>query len=75
MHLADWRREFDRQLGQNIAIARKVAELSQKEFAARCDTLPSVVSRWENGQRISVAQLAIISTALGVQPMTLWPQY
>jgi DNA-binding transcriptional regulator YiaG len=76
MHLADWQREFNRQLGQNIVIARKAAGLSQKEFAARCGVAVSTLCRWEQGDfRIAAAQLAIFSTVLELQPMTLWPQY
>jgi DNA-binding transcriptional regulator YiaG len=76
MHLADWQCEFNRQLGQNIVIARKFAGLSQKVFAARCGVAASTLCRWEQGDfRITASQLAIFSTVLEVQPMTLWPRY
>jgi transcriptional regulator with XRE-family HTH domain len=31
---------------------RIAARLSQGEIAAHCDTTPSAVSRWENGERV-----------------------
>jgi transcriptional regulator with XRE-family HTH domain len=74
--LAEWLRQFETQLQKNVRNARKALRMPQKEFAERCGVKPCHASSWETGRiRISVARLAIIADALGVPPLSLWPQY
>jgi DNA-binding transcriptional regulator YiaG len=74
--LAEWRRQFETQLNENVRNAREALGVSQKEFAKRCGVTPGHACSWETGRiRISAARLAIIAVALGVSPMMLWPQY
>ncbi len=76
MHLSEWQRQFNLQLAQNIVIARQVAGLTQKQLAVRLGMVAPVLSRLEGGaQRITAVQLAVIATALDLQPMSLWPKY
>lgn len=58
--------EFRRALGARLRSARKAANLTLKELAARVGVRPGTVVSWESGQRQpSVEQLAAVARACG----------
>ncbi len=55
-----------RELGARLRSARKAADLSIKELAARLGVRPGTLVSWESGQRQpSVHQLALLAEACG----------
>jgi transcriptional regulator with XRE-family HTH domain len=60
-------------VGACLAAARRRANVSQQELAARFDKPQSFVSEYERGQRrVDVIELLVISRALGVDPVDLF---
>lgn len=58
--------QLKRALGARMRSARKAAELSIKELAARLGVRPGTLVSWESGQRQpSVHQLALLAEACG----------
>ena len=57
-------------VGECLAAARRGANVTQQELAARLDKPQSFVSEYERGQRrVDVVELLVISRALGVDPL------
>jgi hypothetical protein len=60
-------------VGACLAAARRGADVTQQELAARLDKPQSFVSEYERGQRrVDVVELLVISGALGVDPVELF---
>jgi transcriptional regulator with XRE-family HTH domain len=57
-------------VGACLAAARRQANITQQELAARLGKPQSFVSEYERGQRrVDVVELLVISRALGVDPL------
>jgi transcriptional regulator with XRE-family HTH domain len=64
--------EHYRIVGACLAAARRRANVTQQELAARLGKPQSFVSEYERGQRrVDVVELLVISRALGVDPLEL----
>jgi DNA-binding transcriptional regulator YiaG len=75
-NLKEWRRQFDLEMCANLLRARKEAGLTQAELGYRCGIDAAKVCRWESGALVIAASyLALVASALGVPPMSLWPKY
>jgi transcriptional regulator with XRE-family HTH domain len=62
-------------VGACLAAARRQANVTQDELAARLGKPQSVVSEYERGQRrLDVVELLVISRALGVNPFDLFTE-
>jgi len=60
-------------VGACLAAARRRANVTQQELAARLKKPQSFVSEYERGQRrVDVVELIVISRALGVEPVDLF---
>ena len=60
-------------VGACLAAARRRANVTQDELAARLSKPQSFVSEFERGQRrVDVVELLVISRALGVDPVELF---
>jgi transcriptional regulator with XRE-family HTH domain len=60
-------------VGACLAAARRRANVTQQELAARLGKPQSFVSEYERGQRrVDVIELLVISRALGVNPVELF---
>ena len=60
-------------VGSCLAAARRRANVTQQELAARLGKPQSFVSEYERGQRrVDVVELLAISRALGVDPVALF---
>jgi transcriptional regulator with XRE-family HTH domain len=60
-------------VGACVAAARRRANVTQQELAARLGKPQSFVSEYERGQRrVDVVELLVISRALGVDPLKLF---
>jgi transcriptional regulator with XRE-family HTH domain len=65
--------EHYRIVGACLAGARRRANVTQDELAARLKKPQSFVSEYERGQRrVDVVELLVISRALGVDPVELF---
>lgn len=59
-------------VGACLAAARRQANITQQELAARLGKPQSFVSEYERGQRwVDVVELVVISRALGVDSLSL----
>ena len=62
-------------VGASFAAARRRANVTQQELAARLGKPQSFVSEYERGQRrVDVVELLVISRALGVDPLELFAE-
>jgi transcriptional regulator with XRE-family HTH domain len=62
-----------RVVGACLAGARRRANVTQQELAARLGKPQSVISEYERGQRrVDVVELLVISRALGADPLDLF---
>ena len=62
-------------VGACLAAARRRANVTQQELAAKLGKPQSFVSEYERGQRrIDVVELHVISCALGVDPIDLFAE-
>jgi transcriptional regulator with XRE-family HTH domain len=62
-------------VGACMAAARRRANVTQDELAARLGKPQSFVSEYERGQRrVDVVELLVISRALGVDPVELFAE-
>jgi transcriptional regulator with XRE-family HTH domain len=62
-------------VGACLAAARRRANVTQDELAARLGKPQSFVSEYERGQRrVDVVELLVISRALGVDPVALFAE-
>jgi Helix-turn-helix len=62
-------------VGACLATARRRANVTQQELAARLGKPQSFVSEYERGQRrVDVVELLVISRALGVDPFPLFAE-
>ena len=62
-------------VGACLAAARRQANITQQELAARLGKPQSFVSEYERGQRrVDVVELLVISPALGVDPLRLFAE-
>ena len=62
-----------RVVGACLAAARRRANVTQQELAARLGKPQSFVSEYERGQRrVDVVELLVISRALGFDPVDLF---
>jgi len=62
-------------VGACLAAARRRANVTQQELAARFGKPQSFVSEFERGQRrVDVVELLVISRALGVDPLDLFAE-
>ena len=60
-------------VGACLAAARRQANITQQELAARLGKPQSFVSEYERGQRrVDVVELLVISRALGLHPLDLF---
>jgi transcriptional regulator with XRE-family HTH domain len=60
-------------VGACLAAARRRANVTQQELAARLGKPQSFVSEYERGQRrVDVVELLVISRALGIEPVELF---
>ena len=60
-------------VGACLAAARRRANVTQQELAARLNKPQSFVSEYERGQRrVDVVELLVISRALGVDPLDIF---
>ena len=60
-------------VGATLTAARRRANVTQQELAARLGKPQSFVSEYERGQRrVDVVELFVISRALGVDPLDLF---
>jgi transcriptional regulator with XRE-family HTH domain len=60
-------------VGACLAAARRRANVTQQELAARLGKAQSFVSEYERGQRrVDVVELLVISRVLGVDPLDLF---
>ena len=60
-------------VGACLAAARRRANVTQQEVAARLGKLQSFVSEYERGQRrADVVELLVISRALGIDPLEVF---
>ena len=67
--------EHYRIVGACLAAARRQANVTQDELAARLGKPQSFVSEYERGQRrVDVVQLLVISRALGIDPLELFAE-
>jgi transcriptional regulator with XRE-family HTH domain len=67
--------EHYRIVGTCLAAARRRANVTQDELAARLGKPQSFVSEYERGQRrVDVVELLVISRALGVDPVELFAE-
>jgi transcriptional regulator with XRE-family HTH domain len=65
--------EYYKVVGMCLAAARRGANITQQELAARLAKPQSFVSEYERGQRrVDVVELLVISRALGVDPFDLF---
>ena len=73
---AKWvQREHYRVVGAALEAARRKANLTQVELAARLGKPQSVVSGYENGRRrVDVVEFLLIARALGVDPLALFAE-
>ena len=63
-------------VGACLAAARRRANVTQQELAARLGKPQSFVSEYERGQRrVDVVELLVISRALGVDPLELFAEF
>ena len=63
-------------VGACLAAARRRANVTQDELAARLGKPQSFVSEYERGQRrVDVVELLVISRALGVDPLELFAEF
>ena len=61
--------------GACLAAARRRANVTQQELAARLGKPQSFVSEYERGQRrVDVVELLFISRALGIDPLELFTE-
>ena len=61
--------------GSCLAAARRRANVTQQELAARLGKPQSFVSEYERGQRrVDVVELFVISRALGADPVELFAE-
>ena len=68
-------REHYRNVGACLAAARRGVNVTQQELAAKLGKPQSFVSEYERGQRrVDVAELLVISRALGVDPLSLFAE-
>ena len=62
-------------VGACLAAARRRANVTQQQLAARLDKPQSFVSEYERGQRrVDVVELLVISRALSVDPLALFTE-
>ena len=62
-------------VGACLAAARRRANVTQQELAARLDKPQSFVSEYERGQRrVDVVELLVISRALGLEPLVVFAE-
>jgi DNA-binding transcriptional regulator YiaG len=62
-------------VGACLAAARRRANVTQQELAARLGKPQSFVSEYERGQRrVDLVELLVISRALGVDPLELFAE-
>jgi transcriptional regulator with XRE-family HTH domain len=62
-------------VGACLASARRRANVTQQELAARLGKPQSFVSEYERGQRrVDVVELLVISRALGIDPLDLFAE-
>jgi ribosome-binding protein aMBF1 (putative translation factor) len=62
-------------VGACLAAARRRANVTQQELAARLGKPQSFVSEYERGQRrVDVVELLVISRALGLDPLDLFAE-
>jgi len=67
--------EHYRVVGACLAAARRQANVTQQELAAKLGKPQSFVSEYERGQRrVDVVELLVISRALGVDPLGLFTE-
>jgi transcriptional regulator with XRE-family HTH domain len=67
--------EHHKIVGACLAAARRQANITQQELAARLGKPQSFVSEYERGQRrVDVVELLVISRALGVDPIALFAE-
>jgi transcriptional regulator with XRE-family HTH domain len=67
--------EHHKVVGAYLAAARRQANVTQQELAARLGKPQSFVSEYERGQRrVDVIELLVISRALGVDPLDLFAE-
>ena len=67
--------EHYRVVGACLAAARKWANVTQQELAARLGKPQSFVSEYERGQRrLDVVELLVIARALGADPLDLFAE-
>jgi len=60
-------------VGACLAAARRRANVTQQELAARLGKPQSFVSEYERGQRrVDVVEFLVVSLALGVEPVELF---
>jgi len=60
-------------VGSCLAAARRRANVTQQELAARLGKPQSFVSEYERGQRrVDVVEFLVVSLALGVEPVELF---
>jgi transcriptional regulator with XRE-family HTH domain len=60
-------------VGASFAGARRRANVTQQELAARLGKSQSFVSEYERGQRrVDVVEFLVVSLALGVEPVELF---
>jgi transcriptional regulator with XRE-family HTH domain len=65
--------EHHKIVGACLAAARRRANVTQQELAARLDKPQSFVSEYERGQRrVDVVELLVISRVLGVDPLDIF---
>lgn len=64
--------QIQRQIGWNIAAARKEADVQQGALAERLGLAQSTFSKWETGREMpSITSLIRIADALGIPLLTL----
>jgi transcriptional regulator with XRE-family HTH domain len=62
-------------VGMCLAAARRRADVTQQELAARLGKPQSFVSEYERGQRrVDVVELLLISRVVGVDPLELFAE-
>jgi transcriptional regulator with XRE-family HTH domain len=62
-------------VGACLAAARRRANVTQQELAAKLGKPQSFVSEYERGQRrVDVIELIVISQALGIDPLSLFTE-
>jgi transcriptional regulator with XRE-family HTH domain len=67
--------EHHKIVGACLAAARRRANVTQQQLAARLDKPQSFVSEYERGQRrVDVVELLVISRALSVDPLALFTE-